>query len=200
MAPHANAAHSPTSLAKPGTDRRPKGLGKPLSPLASPQPAPSPCARHLCSNQQSHVTTLKPRTLPEPAITMPSADVAPCAHTPTTDAPTTPRARTPVSPTKFPTPVIAPPQVLAEHARTTIVYGPHNLSVLHSDAPNPWGSLHRRRSGHYARVPHQFARQRQCPVYPVNTYLHTPPTPEPPVCVFEMVTHPYRIRPSKPVI
>jgi len=160
---------------------------KPLSPLASPQPAPSPRTRDLCSNQQGHVTALKPCTLPEPAITTPSADVAP-------------RTRTPISPTKFPAPITTPPQVPAEHARTTIIHGPRDLSVLRSDAPNPWGSLRRRHGGRYARAPRQFARQRQCPVYPVNTYLHTPPTPAPPVCVFETVMHPYGIGPSKPVI
>ena len=47
--------------------------------------------------------------------------------------------------------------------------------------------------------------QRQYPpIYPANTYLHPAPTPKPPtstpICVVEMVTHPYRIGPSKPVI
>jgi hypothetical protein len=83
-APHTNAAHSPTSLAKPGTDRRQKGLGKPPSPLVSPQPAPSPRARDLCSNQQGHVTASKHHALPEPAVTPPSDDMAPCVRTPAT--------------------------------------------------------------------------------------------------------------------
>ena len=87
MAPHANAAHFPTPLAKPGTDRHSKGLGKPLSPLASPQPAPSPHACNLRSNQRGHVTASKQRALPQPAVTPPSADVAPRAHTPAPTAP-----------------------------------------------------------------------------------------------------------------
>ena len=39
-------------------------------------------ARDLPSNQQGHVTALKQRTLPEPTITPPNNNVAPCARLP----------------------------------------------------------------------------------------------------------------------
>ena len=76
-----NTVHFPTS--KPGTDRHPKGSGEPPSPLASPQPAPSLRTRNFRSNQQGHMTALKHRTLPEPAVTLPNGDVAPRTCTPT---------------------------------------------------------------------------------------------------------------------
>ena len=82
---------------------------------------------------------------------------------------------------------------------------PRDFSGLRSSTPNPWGSLRHRHYGRYPHAPRQFTRQRQyLPIYPVNTYLHTAPTPKPPtstpVHIFETVTHPHRIGPSKPVI
>ena len=73
-APRINTAHCPTSLS--GMDRHPKGLGEPLSPLASPQPAPSLCVRDLSSNQQSHVTVSKQRAPLEPTVTPPNSNAA----------------------------------------------------------------------------------------------------------------------------
>jgi hypothetical protein len=195
-APRANAAHSPTSLAKPRTDRRPKGSGKPPSPLASPQPAPSPHARDLCSNQQGHVTALKHRTLPEPAVTPPSDDMAPCVRTPAT------------------------------------VHGPQDLTGLRSDAPNPWGTLRRRR--HYSRPPCDLSAlrlgrnnpwgsigHRHCRFYPPQDHLFSPavqlqPPPDShpyshsqsrspaqlqsPTHIFQFIQHPHGISPTKPKI
>jgi hypothetical protein len=151
------------------------------------------------------VTASKARTLPEPTITTPSADMAPRAHTPATDAPTTPYACTPISHTKRPVPITTPPQIPAERASTAIVHAPRDLSALRSDTRNPWGSLRRRQSGHYARVPRQFTCRRQYPpIYPADTYLHTTPTPKPPtpapINIFETVRHPHGIGPTKPVI
>ena len=122
----------------------------------------------------------------------------PARAPPTTNAPTTPHARTPVSPTKFPVPITAPPWVPAECAPTAVVQAPRDLSGLHSSTPNPWGSLSRHcphsyplrdlsvpRSDatnprgnfcchHYPGVPRQFAHQNWYPSrYPVNTHSHT---------------------------
>jgi hypothetical protein len=84
-------------------------------------------------------------------------------------------------------------------------YPPRDLSAPRSDAPNPWRSPRRRHNGQHAHVPRQFTRQRQHPpIYPANKYLHTTPIPKPPAPasthVFETVTHPHGIGPSKPVI
>ena len=60
----------------------------PHPPLHFSTPAPSLHLRELlCSNQRDHVTASKHRALPEPAVTLSNDDVAPCAHTSTTDAP-----------------------------------------------------------------------------------------------------------------
>ena len=63
------------------TAPRANGPDKPPSPLASPQPAPSPRACDLPSNQRGHVTALKCRAVPEPTVTPPNRDVAPRART-----------------------------------------------------------------------------------------------------------------------
>ena len=91
-------------------------------------------------------------------------------------------------------------------ARTpATVHGPRDFSGLRSDAPNPWGSLRRRHYGRYPHVLHQFTRRRQHQQkYPVNTCVHTTPTPKlpapTPICIFETVRHPHGIGPNKPVI
>jgi hypothetical protein len=171
---------------------------KARSPLASPEPAPRLLGNHFPPPQPVHTTRNR-------VVTPPWRNGTPHAHTPATDAPTTPRARTPFSPTKYPAPIMAPHRVPTERAPTAIVHGPRDLSVLRSDTRNPWGSLRCRHNGRYARVPRQFARQKQYPpIYPANTHLHTTPTPKPPtpahINIFETVRHPHGIGPTKPVI
>jgi hypothetical protein len=73
---------------------------QPGNPITPPQPAPRPHARDLPSNQRGHVTVLKQRALPEPAVTPLDGDVAPRAHTPTVTSPSngvTPSTRTPAT-------------------------------------------------------------------------------------------------------
>ena len=207
-ASRANVTRVQASPAKPSTIGHSKESSAPSSPLASPQPTPSPCARDLpSSSQRGHVTALKHRALPKPAVTPSSDDVAPCAHTP---APTAPRAvnpsnsdvtlrgpspatptpvalrvRTPVSsdgpttplqPVHPPSaPTIAPSGGDVAHRACTptpgaltapctrtlalskdppitrVVRQPRDLTGLHSDTPNPWGSLSRRHK--YSRPP-----------------------------------------------
>ena len=97
---------------------------KPLSPLVSPQPAPSPHTCNLCSNQRGHVTVLKHRALSEPTVTSPNGDIAPHTRTPATGASTAPPACTP---TLSRDPPIA-----------RVMHQPRDLTALRSDAPNPW--------------------------------------------------------------
>jgi hypothetical protein len=158
--------------------------------------SPVPSARDFCPALPSQPI----HALLEPTITPQKHDMAPCARTPTMDAPTTPHACdlrsnqrghvttskhractsasvvpcacTPGSPIKYPAPVTAPPQVPAERTPTAIVHGLHDLSALRSDAPNPWGSLRCRRSGQYAHAPHQFTHQRRCPVSCEYIFTH----------------------------
>jgi hypothetical protein len=171
---------------------------------------------------------LQHRELPRPAVTPPKRDVAPHAHTSATDVPTTPSVRTPISHTKYPMPITAPPQVPTERTPATIVHGPRDLSTLCSDTPNPWGTL---RHCHYSRSPcdssglrsdtwgslhhHHYSHYSHAPkcvhwkhnpssIYPTNTYLHSNPAPKPPtptpIWIFETVRHPHGIGPNKPVI
>jgi hypothetical protein len=74
-----------------------------------------------------------------------------------------------------------------------------DLSALRSDTPNPWASLRRR---HRPRKLSQPLRQNHHPfIYPSNTFTHPPLKPKPsPSCVFETITHPLGIGPTKPVI
>ena len=155
---------------------------KVLSPLASPEPTP-----HLVGNCIP---------APQPVHTTPKCVVTPSRRN---------GPHTPVSPTKFPVPITAPPWVPTKCAPTVMAHGPCNLSMLRSDAPNPWGSLCRRHGGRHSHAPHQFSHQRQHPpTYPTNAYTCTTPTPKPPtparIPIFETVRHPHRIGPNKPVI
>jgi hypothetical protein len=72
--------------------------------------------------------------------------------------PTTPRARTSVAmdepvTLRTPSPATHMPTKLLPPS-PLIVHGPHDLSTLRSDTPNPWGTLHRH---HYSRSPHDFS-------------------------------------------
>jgi hypothetical protein len=102
--------------------------------------------------------------------------------------------------------LVGPMNVSVEPVSVALMtHRPQDFSGLHSSTLNPWGSLHHHHYSHYPHAPHQFTCQRQYPpIYPVNTYLHTAPTPKPPtstsVHIFEMVTHPCGIGPLKPVI
>jgi len=192
---------------------------------ASPDHAPSRC-KPATRLPDSHATPLQPvRTPSQPiractsAMGAPSDPVlaasthvscTPAAYTPAAPvhsmhASTAPVDPVPVSTTKCCVPITAPPQIPAKRAPTAIVHAPRDLSALRSDTRNPWGSLRRRHSGRHTRVPRRFTRQRQYPpIYPVNTYLHTAPTPKPPAptptFIFETVRHPHGIGPNKPVI
>ena len=192
---------------------------------ASPDHAPSRC-KPATRLPDSHATPLQPvRTPSQPiractsAMGAPSDPVlaasthvscTPAAYTPaapvhSVHASTAPVDPVPVSTTKCCVPITAPPQIPAKRAPTAIVHAPRDLSALRSDTRNPWGSLRRRHSGRHTRVPRRFTRQRQYPpIYPVNTYLHTAPTPKPPAptptFIFETVRHPHGIGPNKPVI
>ena len=125
------------------------------SPLTSLQPTPGPHARDLSLNQRGHMTALKQRALPEPAITPSGDDVAPHAHTPaSSNSPTAPSQPThvlfkravtsPNSDVALHTPSLAMHMPTEPHAPTlSIVYGPRNLSGLCSGTKNLWGSIQR---------------------------------------------------------
>jgi hypothetical protein len=172
------------------------------SPLASPEPTP-----RLLDNP---ITPSQPVcTPPKPTITPSNSDVAPSVRTPATRMPTEPHTRTPS--------IVHGPRDLSAlrsgtsnpwsnlSCRHSHIHPPRDLSVLRSSTPNPWESLRRRHYGRDPHAPHQFTccRQRR-QKYPVNTYVHTTPTPKPPAptpaCIFETVWHPCGIGPNKPVI
>ena len=76
-----------------------------------------------------------------------------------------------------------------------------NLSALHLGAQNPWASLHRCHC--YSQKPQQpMHRKHHSFTYPTKIPVHMPvkPNPPPSTCVFETITHPYGIGPTKPVI
>jgi hypothetical protein len=150
------------------------------------------------------------RTTPKRTVSPPRRDVAPRARTSATDAPTTPTTpcvHTPVSHTKYPTPVTAPSQVPTKRVPAAIAYGPCDLSMLRSDAPNPWGTLRRRHYHRYSRTPWQFGSvkwEHFAQSYPANKPIHKHPisksTPSSSFRIFETVKHPHGIGPNKPVI
>ena len=77
----------------------------------------------------------------------------------------------------------------------------HDLSALCSNTTNPWASLHRRHR--YSQKPQQpMHRKHHSFTYPTKIPLHMPvkPNPPPSTCIFETITHPYGIRPTKPII
>ena len=101
----------------------------------------------------------------------------------------------------------APPQVPTKHTPTTIVHGLCDLSVLHLDAPNPWGTLCHCYYHCYSHTPWQFgsAKQGRFPhLYPTNTPIHKHPvlkfTPSSPLHIFETVKHLQGIGTNKPII
>jgi hypothetical protein len=135
-----------------------------------------------------------------------------------TDEPVMLRAPSPA--TRVPTEPLLPTPLIA--------HGPHDLSVLHSDTPNPWGSLSH---CHYHSHPprdfsslrsdtlnpwaslcrhHRYSQKAQQPMchkhhsftYPAKIHVPTPVKPNPPplTCVFETITHPHGIGPTKPII
>ena len=172
---------------------------KPRSPLASPNLAPRP--------PDNLVTPAQPVCTPsKPTVTPSNGDVAPRARTPATDAPTMPRTRTPVSPTRSPAPITVPSRVPAGHAPSAIVHGPRDLSALRSDAPNPWGTLRRRHYHRYSHTRRQFgsAKRGLAHLYPTNAPSHnhsvSKSAPSSPISIFETVRHPLGIGPTKPVI
>jgi hypothetical protein len=82
-----------------------------------------------------------------------------------------------------------------------------DFSALRSSAPNPWASLRRRHHHRYLRTPRQSESVQQgrfARIYPMNSPIHKHPIfkskPASSFRVFETVTHPYGIGPSKPVI
>ena len=113
-------------------------------------------------------------------------------------APTTPTAVTSVDNPKA---VINPVNTTANTPIDAIPI-PRDFSALQSSAPNPWGSLRRRR---YLRS-HQSTHRRQYlpSTYPVNTYSKSTFSMKSPISssihAFETVRHPYGIGPTKPVI
>lgn len=202
MAPH---THTPTPTGPPAITL---SSGEVALHEASPEPM------HPLPGQPA-VPSLPDCELPRPAVTLlksdvvthlhaPGVPITPHACTPTMDVHTMLCTCTPVSPTEGPMPITTPPQAATKHTPTTIIHGPHDLSILHSDTPNPWGNLcHRQRSCHSYK-PHQSIHQRRQPsVYPVNHYIHTPPSqplPSFPNQIFKRITHPFGIGPTKPVI
>ncbi|KIM71067.1 hypothetical protein PILCRDRAFT_17416 [Piloderma croceum F 1598] len=156
-------------------------------------------------------------TPPRPTVTPSNNDMATCTRTPATGA-----TSNHVPPASIPTkcapatytpalPIIHGPRDLSRlcsgsrnpwgslSRRRQHSYQLSDLSALHLDAPNPWASLCRRRSQKLHQPihhkPHLF-------VYPTNSSVHTPliSKPLPSTQIFETVTHPYGIGPSKPVI
>ena len=83
-----------------------------------------------------------------------------------------------------------------------------DFSALCSSAPNPWASLCHCHHHHcYLHIPWQSESVQQgcfAHIYPTNTPIHKHPIskskPASSFRIFEMVTHPYGIGPSKPVI
>jgi hypothetical protein len=169
-APRANVAHFPTSLSKPGTDRHPKGLGEPPSPLAIPQLAPSPHTHDLSSNQRNHVTASKQRAPLEPTVTPPNGNPATetvpngiaLASTALTEP--TPINLAPTAPILFDHRIATAPVdtfVNAPAVYAIPVHPPRDLSSLKSGTRNPWGSInHRRRRFHPPRD-HPFSPAEQ---------------------------------------
>ena len=141
---------------------------------------------------------------PKCTVTPFNGDVALRAHTPVigASADTTPAAYTPTTPA-FVNPDPSGIAVLITPILPT-VYGPRDLSALHLGTGNPWGSLRRRHYGRYPQALRQFTccRQHQ-QKHSVSTHVHKIPTPKPPIptsCIFETITHPLGIGPTKPVI
>lgn len=99
---------------------------------------------------------------------------------------------------------IAKPDVLAGTvADTHINMTPmiRDLSALRSDTANPWASLRRRHR--YSQKPRQpMRRKHHSFTYPTKIPVHMPVKLNPPplTCVFETITHPYGIGPTKPVV
>jgi len=99
---------------------------------------------------------------------------------------------------------IAKPDILAGTvADTHINVTPmiRDLSALRSDTANPWASLRQRHR--YSQKPRQpMRRKHHSFTYPTEIPVHMPvkPNPPPSTCVFETITHPYGIGPTKPVI
>jgi hypothetical protein len=154
---------------------------KPQFPLASPEHAPCLFGNRIPPPQPV-------RTTPKRSITQPRHNTTPRACSPAVDPPSA-----------------APPQVPAERAPTAVVHAPRDLSGLRSNTPNPWRSLRRRYHSRDSYTPRRFTRRRQYPPeYPINTHIPATPIPKPPaptsIHVFETVTHPHGIGPSKPVI
>ena len=79
------------------------------------------------------------------------------------------------------------------------------ISGLHSVTQNTWASLHHHHYGHYlCALQHVCWKHSPSLTYPTNTHLHTNATLKPPnlapIHIFELVWHPHRIEPNKPVI
>ena len=194
---HALMPTAPLAVAPSSGDMAPRVASpEPMHPLAGRPATPS----HPDRKPRPTVTPSKSDVITRPHT--PGVPVTPHACTPAMNAPTTLCARTSVSLTKGPAPITAPPQAPAERTPTAIVHGPRDLSTLCSDAPNPWGSLRRRRYGRYPHMSRQFTHRKQYPsIHPVNTHLQTVSVPKPPtsapICVFETVRHPHGIGPTK---
>jgi hypothetical protein len=170
---HTPATGTPADTTPTLVNPNPGDVACTLGPAVNPEPAP-----RLLGN----------RFLPlQPVCT------TPCAHTPATHAPTVPH--TPTEPRASTLNVHAnactnPYRMTPINPATTVlvapvlptVYGPHDLSALFSDAPNPWGTLRRCHYHHYSCTPHQFGSAKQ------------------EFRDFETVKHPHRIGPNKLVI
>ena len=227
MAPRVNAAHFPTSLSKPGTDRHPKGSGEPPSPLASPQPAPSPRVCDLGSNQRGQVTASKHRAPLEPTITPPNGDVA----TKTIPVEPTPAAPLLIEPDFELAPINTGPNAPTATVLPTM-REPRNFSALRSGKQNPWGSIRHRHyrshamHGNFTQSPNPCQYSRSRPLHsrypispsrdsfkpPLNTLhaesmqlnphskLRLPVERQAPATIFQVIQHPHGISPTKPKI
>jgi hypothetical protein len=218
-APHASNARSPALLAKHSANGHSRASSEPLSPVASPQPAP-------CSSGGPVTPPLPDRAPLKRTVTPPGGDVACSARTPATGVPTAPHAPNPAS-SKGHTVQVTP--------TLPTVHGPRDLSALCSGMSNPWGSLSRRHQ--HSRPPLNFSshrsgtrnpwgslhhrNRRSYPLHAHQVYSHPAPHrhsyPSPshsemrlckpqsqshpiPVHIFQVIQHPHGISPTKPKI
>ena len=90
-----------------------------------------------------------------------------------------------------------------------VAYGPHDLSALHSDIPNPWSTLSCHHHCHYhPQPPHDLSAPSSATQTPWNSnhhchccfYLLHPPPHFDPLPNSTPVHHPQGIAPMKPIV
>jgi len=167
--------------------------------LASPQPAPSPPARDLCSNQQRHMTAPKHRARPEPAITPPnvSPSILPVKY----------------PPRDFSSLCTGTKNPWGSIQRRRYSYPPRDLTPLHSDLVNPWSSLHHRwrrsyplpanhiqpssKGGKLNAQAHDMDSHSEPSPSNKSQHLHSSPIS---VHIIQTIQHPHGISSTKPKI